>query len=667
MSNASFVRVLVPLPFHQPFDYTVSSAEPMMIGDYVRVPFGKKEYIGVVWEVVFDQSPHPKTKDILEKIPLKRFPQKSMDFLKWVAAYTLTPLGLLLKMALSVPAAFDLIKKKISEEEEKIPLLTPVSLSYDQTQAVQSISQVIQKRGYKTFLLDGVTGSGKTEVYFQAMSQILEKKDQALVLLPEISLSAQWLERFEKRFGVAPTVWHSSLTPARRRDNWRAISQGKAKVIIGARSALFLPYHKLGLIVVDEEHDSSYKQEEVVIYNARDMAVSRGNIEKIPVILASATPSLESLENASSGKYVHLKLPSRHGNALFPEVILIDMRQKNKKSSLPVKEGIRWISPSLLQALEETLSRKEQALLFLNRRGYAPMTLCGACGERISCPYCTTWLVEHKIKSHMTCHQCGHTVPPITHCSHCGESDTLIPCGPGVERVSEELTRVIPPCRHRIVASDVIHSLKIMEEITNQFQNHEIDVLIGTQMLAKGFHFPNLTLVGVIDADLGLSGSDLRASEKTYQLLHQVGGRAGREDKPGRVFLQTYQPDHPLFAALQSHERDSFLEEEMICRRLSGMPPYGRLAALIVSGANLLQLRESLQTLNSKIPYLKDVEVWGPAPAPLSLLRGKHRWRYLLKTPKEAKIQTIVQEWLKDISLPRAVTLRVDIDPYSFL
>lgn len=662
-----FIRVLLPLPFDEGFDYLIPDGVPLEKGDYVRVPFGNRTLVGVVWEIPTSQSPHPKSKKILERLPFPPLPQINREFIEWVAGYTLTKLGLILKMVISVREAFDPPKKRERVKDFQKPNLVPVDLSPPQRKAVETIRHNLKSSPKPPpFLLDGVTGSGKTEVYFELIQDTLNQGRQCLVLLPEISLSSQWLTRFEERFGTSPVVWHSSLTKAQRRQNWRAITKGEAKVIVGARSALFLPFKNLGLIVVDEEHDSSYKQEELVIYNARDMAVVRGSLAKIPVILASATPSLESLENARTGKYQALHLPSRFGASQLPEIILIDMRAYSEKQrGVPLSS--KWISPPLLQALKTTIEAKEQGLLFLNRRGYAPLSLCQSCGERISCPYCTAWLVDHRRANHLTCHHCGHTIQPIRQCPSCGEEKSVVPCGPGVERIAEELSKCLPACRFEVVTSDTVQSPKALQEILSAFQNQHLDVLIGTQMLAKGFHFPRLTLVGVIDGDLGLAGSDLRASEKTFQLLHQVAGRAGRADHPGRVYLQTYQPENPLFQSLISHDRNQYLEQEKLGREMSGMPPFGRLAALILSSANQTHLDQTLRTLSAKIPRLEDVEFWGPAPAPLSMLRGKHRWRYLVKTPRGVNIQAVVKDWLQGLELPSTVKLQIDIDPVSFL
>ena len=519
--------------------------------------------------------------------------------------------------------------------------------------------------GFSVTLLDGVTGSGKTEVYFEAIAETLAAGRQALVMLPEIALSAQWLERFEQRFGVAPALWHSDLTSAQRRATWRAVSLGGAPVVVGARSALFLPYPDLGLIVVDEEHESAFKQEDGVSYHARDMAVVRAQLGDIPAVLVSATPSLESLNNVRGGRYRALHLPERHGDAVLPEVTLVDLRQDKP----PKLEGLGpgWLSAALRQAIAETLAAGEQVLLFLNRRGYAPLTLCRACGHRLQCPHCTAWLVEHRLAGRLQCHHCGFAARLPSACPDCGAEGTLTACGPGVERLAEEVAALFPKARQATMTSDTLTGPDAAAALVQAVQAREIDVLIGTQIVAKGHHFPHLTLVGVVDADLGLYGGDLRAAERTYQLLHQVAGRAGRAEHRGRVLLQTSEPGHPVMQALAAGERDRFFEAEAAAREGAGLPPFGRLAALVLSGPDPRQVDGVARTLARCAPRSADLTILGPAPAPLAVLRGRHRRRFLVKAPRALRLQPVLRHWLAQVKLPNAVRLQVDIDPYSFL
>ena len=518
--------------------------------------------------------------------------------------------------------------------------------------------------GFSVTLLDGVTGSGKTETYFEAIATALGTGRQVLVLLPEIALSAQWLARFAARFGAQPTEWHSELTAAQRRITWRAIAEGRARVVVGARSALFLPYPELGLIIVDEEHEGAFKQEEGVIYHARDMAVVRAQMSEIPLLLVSATPSLETVVNVKMGRYAGLHLPDRHAGAKLPEVSIIDMRAD------PPPHG-NWLSPVLLQALEMAFSQGEQAMLFLNRRGYAPLTLCRACGHRLHCPRCTAWLVEHRFREstrgRLQCHHCGFIIAVPGRCPACEEEDSLVACGPGVERLAEEASAHFPGIRLAIATSDNIRGPRAAAELVRGIEERDTDLLIGTQIVAKGYHFPLLTLVGVVDADLGLAGGDLRATERTYQLLHQVAGRAGREARPGRVLLQTYMPDNKVMLALASGERNRFLEAEAADREQTGMPPFGRLTALIVSGPDERTVERAAGALGRAAPNAEGIAVLGPAPAPLALLRGRHRQRLLLKARKDITVQPLVRCWLNAVRLPPKVRVQVDVDPYSFL
>mgnify|MGYP000456624046 CR=1 FL=1 len=548
------------------------------------------------------------------------------------------------------------------------PEMVGPALSDQQAASAAALRERVREGAAGTFsvtLLDGVTGSGKTEVYFEAIAEAIAAGRQALVLLPEIALSAQWLERFERRFGVAPALWHSDLTSAQRRATWRAVAYGNAPVVVGARSALFLPYPDLGLIVVDEEHESAFKQEDGVTYHARDMAVVRAQLGGIPAVLVSATPSLESLNNVKTGRYRALHLPERHGDAVLPEIDLIDLRRDRP----PKLEGLGpgWLSAPLRAAIGETLAAGEQVLLFLNRRGYAPLTLCRACGHRLQCPNCTAWLVEHRLAGRLQCHHCGHAARLPTACPECGAEGTLAACGPGVERLAEEARALFPAARQALMTSDSLTGPESAAALVRAVQAREIDLLIGTQIVAKGHHFPHLTLVGVVDADLGLYGGDLRAAERTYQLLHQVAGRAGRAEQRGRVLLQTAEPDHPVMQALAAGERDRFFEAEAEARESAGLPPFGRLAALVLSGPDPRQLDEAARALARLAPRLPEVTVLGPAPAPLAVLRGRHRRRFLVKAPRGFRLQPLLRDWLQQVKLPNALRLQVDIDPYSFL
>ncbi len=501
-------------------------------------------------------------------------------------------------------------------------------LSADQDAAAQALIAKQRAGGFSVTLLDGVTGSGKTEVYFAAIADALERGVQVLVLLPEIALSTQFFSRFAARFGAAPVEWHSDLGQADRRAAWRDVAEGRARVVVGARSALFLPFAELGLIVVDEEHDASFKQEDGVIYHARDMAVVRASLAGIPAVLVSATPSLESVVNVERGRYAALHLASRHGGALLPTIRKIDLRHDKP-------ERQRFLAPPLVAAIGETLAAGEQTLLFLNRRGYAPLTLCHTCGHRMQCPNCTSWLVEHRFHGRLQCHHCGHAESLPRYCPSCAAPGALAACGPGVERLAEEVAARFPESRCAVMASDTLGGPRAAAAMVQAVEEHRVDILIGTQIVAKGHHFPMLTLVGVVDADLGLGGGDLRAAERTYQLLHQVAGRAGRAERPGVVFLQTFMPEHPVIGALVSGDRDRFLAEEAAARRSYSMPPFGRLAALIISGPDDGTADSVAAAFARSAPQMPGIDVLGPAPAPLAVLRSRHRRRFLVKAPTE--------------------------------
>jgi len=563
----------------------------------------------------------------------------------------------LIGAGLAVERRAPAIPRRIDEPDWRAP---GPALSPAQAKAARRLVERVAGGGFHVTVLDGVTGSGKTETYFAAIAEALARGRQVLVLLPEIALSAQWLERFRRRFGAPPVEWHSDVGQTQRRDAWRAVADGRARVVVGARSALFLPFRDLGLIVVDEEHDLSYKQEDGVCYQARDMAVLRASLAKIPIVLVSATPSLETVVNEARGRYERVHLPERHGAASLPQIALVDMR----KERLPAG---RFLSAPLVAALGETLDAGEQALLFLNRRGYAPLTLCRACGHRFQCPSCTAWLVEHRFTGRLICHHCGYSLPVPPFCPECLAAGTLVPCGPGVERLSEEVAERFPGARTALMVSDALSGPRAAAALADAMTQHRYDVLIGTQIVAKGHHFPMLTLVGVVDADLGLGGGDLRAGERTFQLLQQVAGRAGRAERPGLVLIQTYMPEQPVMQALAAGDRDRFLAAEAAGRRAAHLPPFGRMAALVISASDAESADVAARALARAAPHLPGVTILGPAPAPLAVLRGRHRRRLLLQAERGVNVQAVLREWLAKVRMAGSVRLQVDVDPYSFL
>ncbi|MEQ1724632.1 MAG: primosomal protein N' [Sphingopyxis sp.] len=539
------------------------------------------------------------------------------------------------------------------------PDFAPPALSVEQMQAADQLREAGGTK-FQPYLLDGVTGSGKTEVYFEAVAEALRKGEQALILLPEIALTLPMLRRFEARFGCAPTTWHSDLSPRERRAAWHAIANGHATVTIGARSALFLPYPRLGLIVVDEAHEASFKQEEGVHYHARDAAVMRAKFADIPIILASATPAIESRAQVAAGRYREIALPARYGGATLPTIRAVDLRDE------PPTRGA-WLAPPLIAAIDARLARGEQSLLFLNRRGYAPLTLCRTCGYRIQCPHCTAWMVEHRLNHRLSCHHCGHTMPPPAACPECQTQDSLVACGPGVERVADEVRSRWAEARIAIVTSDTLWSPARAAEFVADMDAGMIDIVVGTQLVTKGYHFPNLTLVGVVDADIGLIGGDLRSAERTFQQIAQVAGRAGRGHKPGEVLIQTRQPQAPVMAALIAGDTAGFYAAESAARAEAHMPPYGRLAAIIVSSEDAETARATAAMIGKAAPSGSGIEVWGPVPAPLARLRGQHRHRLLVHAARSYKLQAAIRAWLDRCNWPARVRVTIDIDPYSFM
>ncbi len=540
------------------------------------------------------------------------------------------------------------------------PDFAPPQLSPEQAAAATTLREAVATRAFTPFLLDGVTGSGKTEVYFEAVAAAIAAGRQSLILLPEIALTEPFLKRFHARFGVEPVAWHSGLRQSQRRRAWRAIASGEAQVAVGARSALFLPYPDLGLIVVDEAHETSFKQEDGVHYHARDVAVMRGHFEACPVVLASATPAIETRQQVALGRYTELKLPGRYGAAEMPRIEAIDLLAQ------PPERG-RWLAPRLVGAIDATLQRGEQALLFLNRRGYAPLTLCRTCGHRFQCPNCTAWMVEHRLIARLACHHCGHTIPAPRACPECEDEDSLVACGPGVERIADEVAAIFPDARTAIVTSDTIWSPARAAEFVNRMEAGDIDIVIGTQLVTKGYHFPNLTLVGVVDADLGLDGGDLRAAERSFQQICQVAGRAGRGEKPGTVLIQTHSPTAPVMQALVRGDAEGFYAAETQARREAGAPPFGRFAAIIVSSEDKDAALDTARAIGRAAPQVEAMQVFGPAPAPLAMLRGRHRFRLLVHARRALDVQDVIRDWLGALDWNARVRVVVDVDPYNFL
>lgn len=723
------VPVLLPVALDQTYDYLLPPDVEAPPGSFVLVPFGPQTRIGIVWDGPVGEGGKPVAEAKLKAIagPLAEvppLPALCLRFAEWVARYTLAPPGMVARMMMGSSAVFEPAKPRMGVKrnpeaaeparltparrrvlevaadglvrakgalaaeaqcstavldgliaagtlvevaipERRLPVPDPgharPEFSSSQQRAVHALEAAVAAGAFSVTLLDGVTGSGKTEVYFEAVARTLERGRQALIMLPEIALTSQFMSRFSGRFGCPPVEWHSALSSAERARAWRAAASGEARVVVGARSALFLPYRDLGLVVVDEEHDAGYKQEDRVHYQARDMAVVRASLGKVPAVLASATPSIESHVNARTGRYRYVELPGRYSGAELPQVEAVDLRKD------PPERG-RWLSPVLAEAVAATLGKGQQALLYLNRRGYAPLTLCRSCGHRIDCPQCTAWLVEHRYRRRLECHHCGFSLPLPEKCPKCGDLDALVACGPGVERIAEEVAERFPGARVALLSSDLVPSLTEMREVIRRIEAGEADILIGTQMVAKGHHFPQLATVGIVDGDLGLGQADPRAAERTFQLMHQVTGRAGRVLAAGRGLVQTYMPEHPVMQAIISGDREAFLAREMRQRQGAQLPPYGRLAALVVSARDRDLAQLFARDVARRAPHAPRIEVLGPAEAPLAVIRGRHRWRLLVKAPRELDLQAYLRTWLASLPKPPAdLRLTVDIDPYSFL
>jgi len=720
MNKLKFLSVLLPINIDRPFTY--SSEEKLDIGTIVKVSFGKRELYGVVWEAdkIEKKPDNIKIKSIIEVVGEGKdyiLPKDMVYFIKWISDYYLMPLGLVLKASLKqqffqkksrasyvlkinpkhqakitekqkiVLEAFKqnkiidkrslitktgisnsiisrMIKNEILIEEEahenitKINLDTKIELNSDQLKA----SRVLVKstKNNEVVLLDGITGSGKTEVYLSAVNEILHQGDQVLILLPEITLTHDFVHNLKKRYKYQIAEWNSSLTENQRRNIWFGVLNKEIKLIIGARSSLFLPFKKLGLIIVDEEHDQSYKQEDGIIYNARDMAILKSKQLNIACILSTATPSVESYDNVLQNKFQRTSLKNRFHGTQLPSIKFIDMRKadKIKESFLPVE---------LVEDIKANYERGEQSLLFLNRRGYSPLSICSKCGVRVDCPNCDTWLVLHKNNSQYICHKCGHTEDTNKECKSCHSQNTIVPSGRGIERVDEEIARIFPEIKRMIFSSDYLNNPTDILSALEKIKNNEIGLIIGTQLVSKGYNFPNLTYVGVLDGDFGLELSDIRSAERTYQILNQVAGRAGRMKEDSVVKILTHMPEHPIIQSITNNQKEDFYNTELAIRKSAGMPPFSRLASIIISSSDKVLLLDYVRRLDKLKNTPKNIDVFGPIEAPLSKLRKKYRMRFLIRSPKNSHIQFYIERWLKTLKINPKIRVVVDVDPYNFL
>ena len=645
--------VIVTRPFDKVFTY--ASNEQLKIGQVVLVPFGKREEIGIIWSKNI-KKPNHKIKNISKIIEGVIFKNTTIEFINWIANYTLAPLGSVLKLFLINK---DIVDFKIESKFTSNLYDSKIKLNDEQENARSKIITFISK-SKKPIVLEGVTGSGKTEVYFKLIEDYLNKNNQILIMVPEISLTPQLESRFKERFGIDVFIWHSKITNKNRQKIWHYCLNGERVIVIGARSSLFLPFLNLGLVIIDEEHDPSYKQEDNIRYQARDLAIVRSKIEKTNIILASATPSLETINNFKIGKYDHVYLSKQFSGTPLPDISLIDL-------SLNKLEKDRWVSNKIIEEIKICIQNEEQALIFLNRRGYSPLTLCNNCGYRYECDQCSSWMVMHQQKKIFLCHQCGSTKMLDLNCPKCNAKESIKFIGPGVERVAEELIKLFPENCVSIMSSDNVNSPKKIKKFINDIENKKIDIIVATQIMAKGYDFPNLSLVAIVDADAGLFGGDPRAVEKTFNLLQQVGGRAGRGKKIGKVLLQTYFPDQQIIKSIQNRERNSFIDKALEERRNFNIPPFGFMTSIILSShTKALAFKYS----NKLVEFGKnddDSKILGPVEAPLSLLRGKHRYRILLKGKSRKKLNQITRNIIKKAKLPSSVRVIIDVDPYTFM
>ena len=649
------VPILVPNIFDHPFTYESGKID-LKLGDYVLIPFGKSKITGVVWNE-FEKENNKKfiVKKVISKLNIPSLNQDTINFLNWFSQYNLIPKGMALKLLLLSGEAIENIDLKKFEKFESKTKKKIFSLTKEQADALSDLN--VESNKFRVHVLQGTTGSGKTIVYFESLKTIINKGFQGLIMLPEIGLTSQFEQKFKEFFGFNPAIWHSGIAKKNKKIIWNGISTGKIKVVIGARSSLFLPYKNLGLIIVDEEHDQSYKQDEGVIYNARDMAISRASFQNIPINLITAVPSIETFENIKSKKYKISKILNRFKNASLPNYEIIDLN----KSKLPTKS---WISQYVIEKVKKHLEKKDQILFFLNRRGFAPFVFCKKCLKNYLCPNCSINLVYHKNNKNLLCHYCGHKGNLKRKCDNNDICDFIF-SGPGVERIAEELKKIFPNQKHIIFSSDTMNkkdSSKNLEKIVN----NKISILVGTQIISKGFHFPNLNCIVVVNIDLSSQGHDLRGAEKNLQLYHQLSGRAGREGKPATVYFQTYNLKKNMIIYITNKNPDIFLEKELEIRKKNNLPPFQRFISLILSSNDERKLQkqsfEFKNYINSKLNYL----VLGPVNAPIYIIRKKFRVRLLIRGKKSLKVQDSLSQAIKNFKFKKGIKLTVDVDPISF-
>ena len=650
------VEVLFPKIFDHPFTYKSETTKPLSAGDFVKAPFGSTEITGVVWAHEQKTKKNFKVKTISKKINVTKLNLSMIKFISWFSKYNLVPLGMTLKMCLLnkdvVEKSFinEINKFKIKENKNKF------LLNSEQKKSLAFIRSFGKK--YNVTVLEGVTGSGKTLVYFERIKDFIDKGLQALILLPEIALTNQFSERFKDFFGTEPAIWHSATSKKNKSIIWKGISESKIKIVIGARSSLFLPFNDLGIIVVDEEHDASYKQDEGVSYNARDMAITRASLENIPINLVTSIPSIETYNNIINKKYSITKLTKRYKSAALPKVEIINLHNEN------LEKGF-WIAKKTITAVNKYLDKGDQVLFFLNRRGYSPFVICKKCGIKFECPNCSINLNFHKKLNKLLCHHCGHKSILDRTCKDKKKCD-LVFCGPGIERIFLELKKIYPNKIIEMFSSDTLKKSKITNLLIKKVEKQEIDILVGTQLLSKGFHFPKLNCIVVVDSDFSSHGYDLRSAEKNVQLYHQLSGRAGRAGSESAIYFQTYTPEDEILLNIAKNNPEAFLQKELLLRKEKKLPPFYRLISLIISGDSEILIMKFAVTIKLKLPKINNINILGPVVAPINKIKKKYRCRILIRYPKNIFIQKYLAQSLNKIKMQAGIKLEVDVDPVNF-
>jgi len=650
------VAVLFPKIFDYPFTYENQTSQKLNPGDFVKAPFGSAEVTGVIWPYEQKTNKKFKIKKIFKKIKVKSLNKSMIEFISWFSKYNLVPLGMSLKMCLLNK---DVVEKSFDKDFckfEKKKKISKFSLNLEQKKSLTFIRSL--GNNYSVTVLEGVTGSGKTLVYFERIRDLIDAGFQALILLPEIALTNQFSKRFKEFFGAEPAVWHSGTTKKNKKIIWKGVTEGEIKIVIGARSSLFLPFNKLGIIIVDEEHDASYKQDEGVSYNARDMAITRASIEKIPINLVTSIPSIETYNNIMNKKYNLTKLEKRYKEATLPNIEIINLHSEN------LNKG-SWIAKKTISKVNKYLDKGDQVLFFLNRRGYAPFVICKKCGYKFQCINCSVNLNYHKKLNKLLCHYCGYKSSLHRLCKDKKKCDLLF-CGPGIERVFEELKKIYPNKKIEVFSSDTIGKNKKTLELLENVEKKKIDIMIGTQLLSKGFHFPKLNCIVVVDGDFSSHGYDLRSAEKNIQLYHQLAGRAGREAISSSIYFQTYTPEDEILLNISKNNTRAFLKKELLLRKNKKLPPFSRLISLIISGRNENLIMKFAINIKSKLPKINEVNVLGPVLAPITKINKNYRCRILIRSPKKLFIQKYLSQSLNKIKIIPGIKLEVDVDPINF-